>query len=213
MDVSWVFHRVLSSAVTLTLALSPCLSYAAPPQEQLGVLVEFAWNVGDVHPDQSRWQTNFALGPSSNIVRLMYETDSINASVGASFENKYFAGYSGERSLLPLQWSTDSMGKSLGMLYGVPVVTKFSPVFNASGSNTGSGLTIVSNPWVWVGAAVVGLAAAAGGGGGGDSSGGPGGQGCDVVGGNIGSDPDVVIVSEGCENNGTTPTSVDPQEP
>jgi hypothetical protein len=24
--------------------------------------MEFNWNVGDVHPDQSRWQANLALG-------------------------------------------------------------------------------------------------------------------------------------------------------
>lgn len=166
-----VFRRVLSCVVTPSLTLSSCLGYAAPPQDQVGVLVEFNWNVGDVHPDQSRWQANFALGSTGNIVRSMYEAASINGSVDDLFEHEYFAGYHQERSLLPLQWSTDSMGNSLGRLYGLPVVTKFSPIFNASGNSAGSGSTIVSNPWVWVGAAIVGLAATAGGGGS-DSDGG-----------------------------------------
>lgn len=103
------------------------------------------------------------------------------------------------------------MGNSLGKLYGVPVVSKFSPVFNASGNSTGSESTIVSSPWVWIGAAVVGVAAAAGGGGssGSRQNNSSAEQGCDVVGGNIGTtDPDIFIVGEGCENNGA-PISVD----
>ncbi len=200
---SLVFRRVLSRVVTLAFTLSPCLSYAAPPQDQVGVLVGFNWNVGDVHPDQSRWQANFALGSTGNIVRSIYEAASINGNVDDSFQYEYIAGYYHERSLLPLQWSTDSMGNSLGRLYGVPVMTKFSPVFNASGSSTGADSTIVSNPWVWVGAVVVGVAAAAGGGGGGGSnssstnSGGTliGGDECNVVSGGA-SDPRVV---SGCQ--------------
>ena len=190
-----VFRRILSSVVTLTLALSPCLSYAAPPQDRVGVLVEFGWNMGDVHSDQSRWQANFALGSTDNIVRSVYKSVSINSSVDNSFDYEYFASYYQERSLLPLQWSTDSLGNSLGMLYGFPVVTRLSPAFNAAGSSAGSGTTIASNPWVWVGVAVVGLAAVAGGSGGGSSSGvsgsgggtevnvvsGVGGEECDVV--------------------------------
>ena len=175
-----VFRRVLSRAVTLALTLSPCLSYAAPPQDQVGVLMEFYWNVGDVHSDQSRWQANIGLGSTSNIVRSMYETASIHGSVEAPSEDVYFAGYYQERSILPLQWSTDSMGNSLGRLYGVPVVSKFSPVFNASGSSAESGSTILSSPWVWIGAVVVGVAAAAGGGGGGSISGSGGGTNVNV---------------------------------
>ena len=169
---SLFFPRVIARTVTLVLALSPCLSYAAPPQGQGGVLVEFNWNVGDVHPYQSRWQANFALGSSGNIVRSMYETASINGSVDDLIEYDYFAGYYQERSLMPLHWSTDSMGNSYGRLYGVPVVTKFSPSFNASESSTGSGSSIASDPWVWLGAVVVGLAAASSSDGGSSDSGG-----------------------------------------
>ena len=194
---SLVFRRVLSSVATLVLTLSPSLSYAVPPQDRLGVLMEFNWNVGDVHADQSRWQANFALGSTGNIVRSMYEAASIKGSVDDSPEYAYLEGYYQKPSLLPLQWSTDSMGNSLGKLFGVPVVSKFSPVFNASGNSTESGSTIVSSPWVWVGAAVVGVAAAAGGGGSGGSRGGgteinagPSGQSEDCVSGDNTIDPD-----------------------
>lgn len=53
MDVGYVglcFHRVLSTVVALVLAMSPCLRYAGSLQEQLGVLLEFEWNVGVVQP-------------------------------------------------------------------------------------------------------------------------------------------------------------------
>jgi hypothetical protein len=70
---------------------------------------------------------------------------------------------------MPLQWSTDSTGNSLGRLYGLPVLSKLSPAFNASGS-TGSGSTIVAKLWVWLGAIVVGVAASASGGGSGSTS-------------------------------------------
>jgi hypothetical protein len=204
-----VFRRILSGVVTLTLALSPCLIYAAPHQDRVGMLVQFGWNMGDVHPDQSRWQANFALGSTDNIIRSVYKNASIGSSFDDSFDYDYLAGYYHERSLLPLQWSTDSLGSSLGMLYGFPVVIRLSPVFNASESSAGSGIAIASNPWVWVGVAVVGLAAAAGGSGGGSSSGGigsgggtevnvasgVGGEECDVV---SGEDATSVELVSGC---------------
>lgn len=199
---SLFFPRVIAHTVTLVLPLSPCLSYAVPPQNQVGVLVELNWNVGDVHPDQSRWQANFALGSTGNIVRSVYETASVNGSVAGSFDYEYFVGYYQERSLLPLRWSADSLGNSLGMLYGFPVVTKYAPVFTASGNSAGSTTTIASNPWVWVGVAVVGLAASAGGGSGssgnsGTNNGGTvvGGEECDIVSGSA-TAPQVV---SGCQ--------------
>ncbi|MBB3048722.1 hypothetical protein FHR99_002996 [Litorivivens lipolytica] len=165
--VSLSFRRVFPHLVTLLLTLSPGLSYSEPSQNDVGVLVQFNWNIGHVHSEQSRWQTNFAMGSTGNIVRSINETASINRSLDDSFEFKYLDQ---KISLLPLQWSMDSIGNSFSMLYGVPVVSKLSPVFNAS-SNNESGDTIVSNPWVWAGALVLGAAAASGGDGGGSSTG------------------------------------------
>jgi len=152
----------LPPLLALALTLSPVLSYAAPSQDRVGVLMEFNWNAGDVNPDQSRWQANLALGSTSTIVRSMYATADINRKVDDVFEYDTSAGYYQERSLMPLQWSTDSTGNSLGKLYGLPVLSKLSPVFNASGS-TGSGSTILAKSWVWLGAIVVGVAASASG--------------------------------------------------
>jgi hypothetical protein len=161
---SVLLRGVFPPLLALALTLSPVLSYAAPSQDRVGVLMEFNWNAGDVHPDQSRWQANLALGSTSTIVRSMYATADINRKVDDVFEYDTSAGYYQERSLMPLQWSTDSTGNSLGRLYGLPVLSKLSPAFNASGS-TGSGSTIVAKPWVWLGAIVVGVAASASGGG------------------------------------------------
>lgn len=160
----------LPPLMALALTLSPILSYAAPSQDRVGVLMEFNWNVGDVHSDQSRWQANLAVGSTGNIVRSMYATADINRKVDGVFEYDAIASYYQERSLMPLQWSTDSTGNSLGRLYGLPVLSKLSPVFSASGSSTGSGSTILAKPWVWLGAIVVGVAASASGGGGGGGS-------------------------------------------
>jgi hypothetical protein len=66
------FRGVLPPLLTLVLTLSPVLSYAAPSQDRVGVLMESNWNVGDVHSDQSRWQANLALGSTGNILRSMY---------------------------------------------------------------------------------------------------------------------------------------------
>lgn len=164
------FRGVLPPLMALALTLSPILSYAAPSQDRVGVLMEFNWNVGDVHSDQSRWQAKLAVGSTRNIVRSMYATADINRKVDDVFEHDASAGYYQERLLMPLQWSTDSTGNSLGRLYGLPVLSKLSPVLNASGSSTGSSSTIVAKPWVWLGAIVVGVAASASGGGGGSTS-------------------------------------------
>ncbi len=161
---------VLPPLMALALTLSPVLSYAAPSQDRVGVLIEFNWNVGDAHPDQSCWRANLAVGSTRNIVRSMYANADINGKVDDVFEHDAIASYYQERSLMPLQWSTDSTGNSLGRLYGLPVLSKLSPVFNASGSSTGSGSTILAKPWVWLGAIVVGVAASASGGGGGSTS-------------------------------------------
>ncbi|WP_320838235.1 hypothetical protein [Zhongshania sp.] len=48
--------------------------------------MEFNWNAGDVHPDQSRWQANVAVGSTSNIVRSMYAAAYINRKVDDVFE-------------------------------------------------------------------------------------------------------------------------------
>jgi hypothetical protein len=66
------FRGVLTPLMALALTLSPLLSYAAPSQDRVGVLMEFNWNMGDVHPDQSRWQANLALSSTGNILRSMY---------------------------------------------------------------------------------------------------------------------------------------------
>ncbi|WP_372783092.1 hypothetical protein [Litorivivens sp.] len=204
-----LFHpRIIARVVTLVLALLPCLSYAASPQDRVGVLVELNWQLGDIRPDQNRWQANFALGQTGDIVRAVHETASLTASKYDPFEFEYVAGYYQEHSLRPLQWSTDSLGNSLGRLYGVSVVSKISPVFNASETSTGSSATLASNPWVWIGAVVVGVAATAGGGGGGGGGGGSsnssgtnnngtlvGGDECDVVSGSA-TAPQVV---SGCQ--------------
>ena len=178
--------------IAFMVALSPCLTYAAPPQDQLGVLLKFGWNVGEVHPEQSRWQANFAMGYTGNVVRSVYDTASFDKSADSQPDYEHFASYYQKRSLMPLQWSTDSLGNSMGALYGFPVVSKLSPVSNANGAGTGggSGTSIASNPWVWVGVGLVGLAAASGGGGGGggSSSGSGGGTEVTVVGGQNGGD-------------------------
>lgn len=89
---SVLLRGVLSPLLALALTLSPVLSYAAPSQDRVGVLMEFNWNVGDVHSDQSRWQANLALGSTNNIVRSMYAAADINRKVDDVFEYDAWIG-------------------------------------------------------------------------------------------------------------------------
>lgn len=161
---SLVCRKGLSTIVTLILACSPCLTYSGEPQDRVGVQLGFNWNIGDVHPDQSRWQANFALGSTANLAQSMNATSSKNGGVNGFFYYERIDDYHQGPSLLPFQWSTNSMGESLAMLYGVPVVTRISTTLNSAGTASSSNRAIISSPWVWLGAAAVGLAATTGGG-------------------------------------------------
>ncbi len=193
---SLVFRRVLSSIVALALTLSPCLSYAAPPQDHLGVLVEFDWQIGDVHTEQRRWELSFAAGSTGDVQRSM-NVRSHQSGQTAQIGNEILTGYFQERSPYALKWSIDAFGRSVGLLYGLPMVAKFTtPVLNATGSSAGSFSTVVASPWIWGGAIAIGLAAAAGGGGNGDVNFG----GSDGGGRNI----NVLAGSGSCGTNGGT---------
>ena len=203
---------VLSFSVKRMLILVSVLSVsssivAEPDMEGFGLRAEAVYWFGDKNVTQDRWVANFAVANGAQLIRYANpivnrhrsHIDDLNYEpVMAAFQN---------RSPFAVQFNFTSLGDRTTMLWGVPVAAKISPVRSVDGQ----GSSWVANPWVWVGALVVG-AAAAGGGGGGSSSGGGGsggggtevnvvsgggGENCDLVSGEGGTD--VQPVSGDCE--------------
>lgn len=151
-------YKKIIGLVIGVLAITPNLCLAAPPGKQPSVLLEFDWQIGDVHTEQRRWGVSFAMGSAGDVHRSINKRASLQSGQKVEIGNEILAGYFQERSPYALKWSTDSFGNSLGLLYGLPVMEKFSPVLNATDNSDGSSTSVFANPWTWVGAIAIGLA-------------------------------------------------------
>lgn len=168
------YRRIVSVAVSLFFASTASLCLAEPfGHDELGVLVQARWSIGELHSEQNRWQAHIALNSASDVARTVNKFALTKYGLADSLQDDSLAGYFQQRSPHTLLFSLDASGNGMGYLYGLPVMGKFSPVLHAAGTESSTGGSFIANPWVWVGAVAIGVAASSGGG----SSGGGSGEG------------------------------------
>lgn len=169
-------RRALALGVFFT-SISSSLFADSQFGESIGLRLETQWRIGQKHETQSRWQHSFAIAKTGELFRFIRPVYGVDASYSHAEPETQLASLVYERrSPFVFEYQLGSIGDTKTMLFGVPVAHQISPVNSANGKES----SWVANPWVWVGAAAVGVAAAAGGGGGGGSSSGFHGGGTEV---------------------------------
>ena len=152
----------LKRMLVLVSLLSVSSSIVAEPDiEGLGLRAEAVYWFGDKHVTQDRWMANFAVANGAQLIR--HANPIVNRHRSHINDLNYEPAIAAfqDRSPFAIQFNFTSLGDRTTMLWGVPVAARISPVRSANGQ----GSSWVANPWVWVGAVVVGAAASGGGGG------------------------------------------------
>lgn len=193
---------VLRFSVKRMLALVSVLSVsssivAEPDIEGFGLRAEAVYWFGDKHVTQDRWVANFAVANSAQLIR--YANPIVNRHRSHINDLNYEPAIAAfqYRSAFAVQFNFTSLGDRTTMLWGVPVAAKISPVRSVNGQSS----SWMANPWVWVGAVVVGAAASSGGSGGGGGSGSSGSETTLVGGdGSCGTEGGTVVGSDGTVN-------------